>query len=146
MNTIQIEKIFEKYPTFKSVLAFDQLPTKIYPPAAYIINTHTSEKAGEHWLAINYTKTGSVEFFDSYGLGPKFYGLDSFLIKTSKKCFYNTIALQSKTSNFCGFYCVLFILSRLKKVSFYNFLKLFDKSSIKNDKQLENLIKNNFIQ
>lgn len=144
MNAIQIEKILYKHAftknIFKAVLAFDELPKKIEKPSAYIINTHTRDKEGEHWLAVFFLQNGNAEFFDSFGLGPRFYGLDQFLIKTSKTCFYNTLALQSLNSQYCGFYCVLFILIKCKQISFFNFLNYFNEDTIKNDKEIENLI------
>ena len=145
MNTIQIDEIFKKHSytkrVYKGTRAFNELPKRIIRPSAFIINTETRDKQGEHWLAIFYNTNGSVEFFDSFGLGPTFYGLDEFLIKSSKKCFYNTIALQSLNSVFCGYYCVLFILFKCKKKSFLNFLKHFDENTFINDKNIKNLIK-----
>ena len=144
MNGIQIDKIFKKHAytkkIFKGVLAFDELPKKIKKPSAYIINTHPRDKKGEHWLAIFYLENGNAEFFDSFGLGPIFYGLDQFLISTSKSCYYNTVALQSLDSDYCGFYCVLFILFKCLKISFLNFLNYFDENTLKNDREIENLI------
>ncbi len=54
MNTLQKEQIFKnKYSnTFKEAIAFDELPTKISRPSASIINTHSRDKSGEHWLGI----------------------------------------------------------------------------------------------
>jgi hypothetical protein len=144
MNSIQIEEIFKKHEytkkIFKGAIAFDELPKKIKKPSAYIINTHTRDKEGEHWLAIFYSSNGNAEFFDSFGLGPEFYDLDQFLINTSKKCYYNTVALQSFNSQYCGFYCVLFILFKCQKISFFNFLNYFNKDTLINDKEILNLI------
>ena len=89
MNSLQIKEILlndkfsKKY--FKKVIAIDQLPqskNKI-KNSAYVINTDEHYKEGQHWVAIFYTKSSKCEFFDSFGMGPKFYGLDKFLKKTS---------------------------------------------------------------
>jgi hypothetical protein len=144
MNTMQIDEIFKKYSytrkIYKGTRAFDELPKKIKRPSAYIINTETRDKDGEHWIAIYYNNYGNVEFFDSFGLGPAFYGLEDFLLKTSNKCFYNTFALQSLNSEYCGYYCVLFVLFKCKKKSFLNFLNHFDQDTFINDKNIKKLI------
>jgi hypothetical protein len=144
MNTKQIDEIFKKYSytrkIYKGTRAFDELPKKIMKPSAYIINTETRDKDGEHWIAIYYNNYGNVEFFDSFGLGPAFYGLEDFLLKTSNKCFYNTFALQSLNSEYCGYYCVLFVLFKSKKKSFLNFLNHFDQDTFINDKNIKKLI------
>ena len=129
MNTIQINEIFSEHSytrrIYKGTRAFNELPKRITRPSAFIINTETKDKQGEHWLAIFYNSNGSVDFFDSFGLGPTFYGLDDFLIKTSNKCTFNTVALQSLNSDFCGYYCVLFILFKCKKKKFFKFFETF---------------------
>jgi hypothetical protein len=150
MNSLQIREILknDKYSKyyFKKVIAIDQLPqccNKI-KTSAYVINTDEHYKQGQHWVAIFYTKKRTCEFFDSFGMGPEFYGLDKFISKTSNSCITNNIALQSFISEYCGYYCILFILLRSRNISFNKFLNYFGVDSIENDLKIKNLI-NTFI-
>jgi hypothetical protein len=63
------------------VVSRDDLPLvqNITYPSAYIINTDKSNEPGSHWLAIYYTNTRECYFFDSIGMGPRFYDLTGFL-------------------------------------------------------------------
>jgi hypothetical protein len=142
MNTLQIEQIFKnKYSnTFKGAIAFDELPTKISRPSAYIINTHSRDKSGEHWLGIYFNTNNSVDFFDSFGMGPQFYRLENYLFKYNSTINYNKYALQSLNSNYCGLYCVLFIIFKCKRKSFYNFLDIFKTDTLINDYEIKKLI------
>ena len=146
MNSIQINEIFKKHKytrsIYKGTIAFNEKPKKITRPSAYIINTQNRDKDGEHWLALYFNLNGDVDFFDSYGLGPSFYGLEKYLLKSSNKCNYNTIALQGLESHYCGLYCVLFVLFKCQKKTFLNFLNNFSYNTFDNDKEIEKMIMN----
>jgi len=145
MNTLQINKILvedlysRRY--FKKVVAIDQLPSifRKIKNSAYVINSHKQNQDGEHWIAVFYDSDSNCEFFDSFAMGPEFYGLENFLNKTSNSCVTNKFALQSIFSNFCGFYCVLFVLVRSRIISFENFLEYFDVDCVKNDEIIKNM-------
>jgi hypothetical protein len=147
MNTIQIQEVLtndqfsQKY--FKNVLAIDELPktNKKIKNSAYIINTDKKTEKGEHWLSVFYDDQSNCQFFDSLGMGPEIYNLDSFIIKTSKAAFTNKYAVQSIFSEYCGYYAILFVMIRSRNVSFRKFLEYFDKDTFKNDLKIENLIK-----
>ena len=68
LNSIQILNYLKQDDyaknIFRSVLPRDRLPQNVSFPSAYVINTHTSDKKGEHWLAIYYDKNGLCTFFD----------------------------------------------------------------------------------
>ena len=70
LNNIQILQVLktDKFssPLFRGVFSRDQIPLNIQYPSCLILNTHTSNNVGEHWLAIFYDKLGIVNFFDSY--------------------------------------------------------------------------------
>ena len=95
--------------TFVGVFAADHLPEKEYP-GGYIVNTDTSDKPGQHWVAFYATKPGKLEGFDSFGRNPAQY---SELIKTWIGGDYFTMCkaqYQSNDSTVCGQYCIFFIL------------------------------------
>ena len=110
LSNIDIHKVLGKdiyaRPVFKGVFPRDKLPNKVSYPAAYVVNTDKSNESGEHWLAIYYDSKGECTFFDSFGQEPKYYGLQTFLEKTSKNFIINKQQVQSLFSNTCGHYCI----------------------------------------
>ena len=125
---------------FKGVVPRDKLPKCVFYPCSFVVNTENSNQSGEHWLAVYYDKKGECTFFDSFGQSPQFYGLDSFLIKTSKSVSYNSQQLQSVFSNTCGYYCIFFILLKSRDLSLHEILNLFSKSNFNiNDFYIKNI-------
>ena len=65
MYTHELIKLGEKYvPHFLGVYPLDKLPSAIRAPSNFIVNTHTHNLPGEHWLAVSYQKGGIVYAFD----------------------------------------------------------------------------------
>jgi hypothetical protein len=147
MNSIQIfeilskDKFSKKY--FYSVISIDELPLskRKLKTTAYIINTDKRSGKGEHWLSIFYDQKSNCQFFDSLGFGPEIYGMENFLLSTSKSIQINKYPIQSVFSELCGYYSILFILTRSRGISFNNFLKYFDSDTFNNDLKINNLIK-----
>lgn len=114
-----------------------------------VVNNDISTQPGQHWLCI-YMNKNTIELFDSSGkmLFPKIF-LKKFLdnnVNKNIKIKFNNQMIQNPDSNLCGQYCCLFALAKAKKKSFEAFLKMFDKNnSIKNDKLVVKLFKNNFM-
>lgn len=146
MNSSQINKILKNDEVSKKffigVLPRDKLPNKIKWPSALILNTDKSDQPGEHWLALYYDENGVCEFFDSFGFHPDFYNITSYLKSTSNSFIYNNKTLQGIFSEYCGNYCVLFLLIRCRNFSLKYFLEFFDKNTEKNDLFIKSLIKN----
>ena len=143
IHSLQIEKILLNDPFsakyFKGVLAQDELPpskNKI-KSSAYIINSDKRSEPGEHWYGVFYDSKSNCDFFDSLNMSPKFYGIEKFLIKTSKSTISNNIQLQSHFSEFCGYYAVLFILARSRNISYNKFLSYFNTDPLENDNIIE---------
>ena len=125
--------------SFLGAFARNELP-KIYNyPASLILNTEPRNSEGEHWLAIYFDKNKNSYFFDSYGQHYNNYNLKSYLEENSKKISYNRKQIQGD-SNFCGIYCILFILfiSRKKLKSFF---QNFYLSPHKNDNLINFFLK-----
>ena len=121
LNSIQLHKILttDKFTKqcFRGVFARNMLPKKALYPSCLIVNTDPSNKPGGHWLAIYYNHNGESEFFDSYGLHPFFYGLDTYLEKTSSKWTQNKKQIQSFYSNLCGYYCFFYLIAKCRGYS-----------------------------
>lgn len=126
---------------FMGVYARDELPTELNYPCCFVINTHTRAEVGEHWLAFYYDINKICYFFDSFGLSPYFYRLINFIKNTSYDFTYNMKRLQGD-SDYCGYYCVLFLLYVcMDKLDI--FFLIFNSSSEKNDLIIKNEIENN---
>jgi hypothetical protein len=62
---------------FKGCISRDELPKSLKSPSCYVINTKPRNHQAEHWLAIHNDKLGNCFFFDSYGLPPNYYNLET---------------------------------------------------------------------
>jgi hypothetical protein len=96
------------------VFARDELPDLANErrPFALVLNTDPHDAPGEHWLAIYAPTDGPLELFDSFGLPPSAYGLDSLAPRHSRRPF------QSYSSSLCGKYCIYFLYMRIHMHSF----------------------------
>ncbi len=125
LNSIQLYKILKRdkitQKTFLGVFPRNYLPKKLKYPCCFIINTHPSYKSGEHWLAFYYNKDGFCHFFDSFGMPPQFYGLQSYIEKTSNGWSYNSKRIQSLKSYFCGFYSFIFLFLKARNLDIKSF-------------------------
>ena len=113
LNTLQLYNILKRdlctKKKFLGVFPFDKKPKPKFP-SCFILNTAKSKEDGEHWIAFDYDKNGHCDFFDSYGLHPRFYRLKSFLDKTSKSWSFNTKQFQNFDSKTCGYFCFIFLI------------------------------------
>ena len=82
MNSLQIEDLLKKdsqaKKIFEKVCALDEIEVPSYP-IAYVINSDTSDKKGEHWVVVYFDKNRRGEYFDSYGLPPAVLGLEAYM-------------------------------------------------------------------
>lgn len=127
-------------PIFKGCVAKNELPNLFNNPSCFILNTQPRNKNGEHWLAIYVDNNNHAYFFDSYGMPPKYYNLDTYMIKNSKSYEWNKARIQGKKP-FCGYYCILFLLY-ISRNKLRLFFKKFTDNFINND----NFIYNNMIK
>jgi uncharacterized protein YutD len=129
MNNLQLNAILKKDKKSKNIYlgAFpcDKLPNKFKYPACLIINNQKSTENGEHWLAVYFDSKKNCYFLDSFGMHPKFYGLNNYLKDKSVKIIYNNTQLQSFFSEYCGYYCIIFLLLKARKYSFNFILSQF---------------------
>lgn len=98
----QIEIILNKDTAtracFVGALARNELKTQqVKYPSCMIINNEPRAKPGGHWLALAYTADRRAYFFDSYGLAPACYRLESFLNQTSNSWDYNKLRIQGSS-------------------------------------------------
>ena len=78
-------------------------------PCAYILNTDPCTEPGTHWVAFYHPSRSILEFFDSFGRSPSFYG---FSVPSTMTLLYNTRSFQSQNSLLCGHYSIMYIHNR----------------------------------
>ncbi len=138
----EIYDSLKELSSFRNVYARDQLPKITSFPASLVINTHTSDGPGEHWVAVFINENGFGEYFDSYGIQPLYKEFIEFLDNNcSLGWCYSTVMLQGLTSMTCGHYCILFCYMRALGISLCKIIRLFSNNFIVNDKIITTLYK-----
>lgn len=123
MEATEIIRILSQDPVtqayFQGVYASDTIP-HLSEKSAIVVNLDKSTQPGSHWVGFFIHENKTLEFFDSYGNAPDFYGdqFHSFLSKYPN-LHWNSIAFQSPTSNVCGAYCIYFIYKKCQGHSLY---------------------------
>jgi hypothetical protein len=140
MYASTIDSIIDKDKSLRKIfigtLARDELPKSMQYPCCFILNTQPRNKEGEHWLALFYDSNRNCDFFDSYGLGPHYHGLEAFILRTSVHCRYNKRQIQG-TSNYCGVYAILFLKYRIRNNYDNKFFRDFVKQYTLNDLKIK---------
>lgn len=146
MYSIQLKKILKqdkftkKY--FIDVFPSDKLPAKIKNyPACLIANVDTSKEPGSHWVAFFLLDANRIEFFDSYGNTPEFFGggILEFVNKFSH-VISNPLILQSNVTAVCGQYCIYYLYSRCRGRTMKQIVSSFVTRHICNDKRVYNFV------
>lgn len=118
---------------FYGVCAIDNLPDYIHTrPFLMIINTHTHNLPGEHWLAILIDADRNGELFDSLSLPVSnvlIQWLNRFTIRWKK----NERAIQHVLSSSCGAFVLYFILNRLHVKNFETLMDSFSTTMYDNE-------------
>ena len=112
MNTSQIDQILrqELGEVFVGVFSRDTIPLQLPNKFAMVVNTHPSNKPGEHWVAF-YVDRREGEYFDSYGFPPP-PDFEILLDKYSVTQSYNRHQLQDYFSFVCGQFCIYYLYHR----------------------------------
>ena len=114
--------------TFKGVFPIDLIPnlySKKYrdKTISLVVNLDPHYKSGSHFVAFYKTKTNIV-YFDSFGKDPN-SELDEYLQKFNLPVEISKLKIQSNLSNFCGYFCIGFILSQEIRIDLKFFLQFF---------------------
>lgn len=104
---------------FGGVFCRDTLPTKIYKPTLYVVNTAKhSHRTGIHWVAI-FTGIPMPEYFDSLGRTPP----PDFWPLLGPRYIYNKTRVQSLLYPTCGYYCLFYAACRAGGTSFDDIIR-----------------------
>lgn len=118
---------------FYGTCAIDDLPEYIHSrPFFLLVNTHTKNLPGEHWIAILIDENRYGELFDSLAL-PVSNILIRWLNRFTKKWKKNGRSFQPLLSATCGAFALYFILNRLRVNSFETLTASFSDSPEANE-------------
>jgi len=94
-----------------------------------IFNTGDSSTPGEHFVAI-YANNTCFYYFDSFGVACSDENINSFIKENlcGRKLIWNNTKIQHDSSNFCGFFCLGFLLSKDRGIKMY--YRIFRKSNL----------------
>lgn len=113
---------------FYGVCAMDDLPEFIHTrPFLMIVNTHTQNLPGEHWIAILVDANRNGEVFDSLAQ-PVSNILIRWLNRFTNKWKKNERTFQHLLSSTCGAFALYFTLNRLQVKDFETLTSLFNES------------------
>lgn len=99
-------------------------------PFSVIFNTDRLGSPGLHFISI-YATTTKVYYFDSFGNKKIQRDILKFIQKLNRKCEKMCKPIQDKSSNFCGFYALAFLLWKRSKKKTSKFYDLFTSSNLK---------------
>ena len=118
---------------FHGVCPIDKLPRFIpHYPFFVVVNTHTHNLKGEHWIVILIDKDKRGELFDSLAL-PVSNFINRWMNTFSRKWKTNTIAYQHPKSATCGAFVIFYVLKRLSYKDFPTFKTVFTSKLYKNE-------------
>lgn len=112
------------------VFSSDNLPGQVIDyPSAYVCNTDPVTLPGEHWVVFWFQSPLVVEFYDSFGHPPDYYGSDfvDFAEQNAGSCVYNNVSVQNKHSDTCGFHVLYFLLLKCRGISVNEIIAILKK-------------------
>lgn len=98
---------------------------------------HTDVSPSGHWVVYFVRNTNNkllIEYFDSLGNSPTYYGLNFPLQNCS--ILFKSRVLQHASSESCGIFVLYFIHYRSKQCSYMSIVNSFSSSSIENEKKV----------
>lgn len=113
--------------------------------STYIFNLSKLNEKGSHLVAIQInSKDKKVIYFDSFGLPCSNKDILSFIFSVNNKYEYNSKQIQHFDSNYCGMFCLAFVMFHDTNKKFINFLRMFNSDKIiKNDNIVVDYISRN---
>lgn len=142
MDTISIRDYIRPHQReniFKGVFPCDSMPHSFRLPAAFVINLSQHDEPGTHWVALYISEYGNAFYFDSFGVKPSNFHINTFIRTHAKTIRYNKKQVQHILSNKCGRFCCVFVVAALKKCTIDNFISRFSLNLFVNDITVEKM-------
>lgn len=106
MNTNQLDRAGKRVLGYRYLGTFplDRVPQFMKDAALqhFIINTQTSNLAGQHWIAVTIVHNSKAYIFDSFGQAPPTLLVNQLKQRSIHKIYYNKRQLQPFNTTFCG--------------------------------------------
>lgn len=150
MDSFQLRyALLKSLPIFTGVCASDQLELLGKRKSfAVIVNNEPSTENGMHWICFfKNSDSDTIEFFDSYAMTIKFYPTTIFnFCKTqANRIRFSKRQIQSNSSDYCGHYCLWFLIHRYHSNSFEQAVKSFsDQNLYENDIIVKDFVDQHF--
>lgn len=150
MDSFQLRYALLKcLPIFTAVCACDQLELlKEHDSFAIIVNNEPSTENGMHWICFfKDSDKNVIEFFDSYAMNITFYpkSVLNFCNKQATHIRFSKAQFQSNLSDYCGHYCLWFLIHRYLTGSFQGAINKFSNNDlIGNDIIVKNFVLQHF--
>lgn len=129
MDTNLLNRILSTSPLtrkyFVGTYPSDRIPAPERFPYSMVVNLDSSVDEGSHWVAIFAPNHHEVYYFDSLGSTPPTDGGIAQCLARFKRVHRNRRLLQTPTSDFCGYYTIVFIYFCSLGESFESIMRLF---------------------
>ena len=106
-----------------------------------IFNESPHNEEGSHFVCV-YATEKRVYYFDSMGLALENNYIKMFTYSCGRPVTSKIVQLQSFESNFCGFFCLCFLIYMSRGLPFNSFFHCFSKDLRLNDGIVVEFIKN----
>ena len=114
---------------------------KLLPKNCIILNLSSSNHSGSHFVAIFMNSENKAEYFDSYGLNSFDSNINKGLKHAGIKITAFDQGIQDASSDFCGLFCIGYLLWRQAGLGKKEFSNLFHKTEKNhNNKKISNLL------
>ena len=142
LSTSEIDLALNTFAIYKGTYSSDKIPVnKRKYPQAFIVNTARNNSPGEHWIGLIIDERYCY-FFDSFGNENLNVDILNKMKQFGfKRYLYNAQPIQSVFSENCGYFCIAFILSYIRKVPYNAFLNNFSTDVLSNNEICCRLIK-----
>lgn len=128
------------------VTSIDKLPSKFHFPLLLISNLDKSYEEGSHWITVFIGTQKKAIYFDSFGRQPP-EEIESFFKKHRIPYEYSDVQIQSISSNTCGLFSAVALVSFYRNESLKHFLSNFSKiNTYLNEKIIKSMSENNCIK
>jgi len=116
MNTQQLDRMGKFLFGYRYLGTFplDKVPLHFVTDAAllhFIINTHTSNLPGQHWIAVTVHKGEKAYVFDSFGIPPPRLLIYQLKQRGIRKIYYSKHQVQSFNQQNCGQLALIHLLN-----------------------------------
>uniref|UniRef100_A0A2L2Y5M3 ADP-dependent glucokinase n=1 Tax=Parasteatoda tepidariorum TaxID=114398 RepID=A0A2L2Y5M3_PARTP len=152
MDTGEIDAIIKQYVStthyYKGVFNPKVILRELQlrkPGSVFVVNTSplpNNEIQHLHWVAMYVLDENELEFFDSFGKWPEFYGGYVALFADSfRECNWNDHCFQGNESQVCGGYCCYFAIHRCSYGSLQSLIDEMKEKGINDNWMHESLSK-----